>query len=103
MAIAILTVRATITPEREEAFNHWYNTEHIPQLLRYPGAAGARRYKQIEGDDKYQFITIYEFESEETYQSFVNSTHFAEMIEEYNVSFGAASERVRNAYVQVWP
>lgn len=103
MAIAILTVRATITPEQEEAFNHWYNTEHVPQLLRYRGAVGGRRYKKILGEDKFQYMAVYEFESEETFRKFLDSDHYAEMIEEYNVNFGEASERVRNAYVQVWP
>ena len=103
MAIAILTVRATITPEQEEAFNHWYNTEHVPQLLRYRGAVSGRRYKKILGDDKFQYMAVYEFESEETFRKFLDSDHYAEMIEEYNVNFGKASERVRNAYVQVWP
>ncbi len=28
MAVAILTVRATIAPEQEAAFNHWYDREH---------------------------------------------------------------------------
>ena len=37
MATVLLTVRATITPEAEEAFNHWYNTEHCNDVLKLPG------------------------------------------------------------------
>ena len=103
MAVAILTVRATITPEQEEAFNHWYDREHVPQLLRYRGAVSGRRYKKILGDDKYQYMAVYEFESEDTLREFLESDRFAGLIEEYNVNFGEASERVRDAYVQVWP
>ncbi len=54
MAVALFMVRATIAPEREDAFNRWYDKEHCPQLLRYRGAVSARRYKRILGDGKYQ-------------------------------------------------
>ena len=103
MAVALFMVRATIAPEREDAFNRWYDNEHCPQLLRYRGAVSARRYKRILGDGKYQYMAVYEFESQETLESFLESDHFAELIEEYDRNFGAASERVRDTYVQVWP
>ena len=53
MAITIFVVRATITKDKEAAFNRWYNEEHVPQLLQYNGAVSARRYRKILGDDKY--------------------------------------------------
>ena len=103
MPPAIFTVRATITPDREEAFNRWYHTEHIPQLLRYRGASGARRYRKLTGDDEYQYMAVYEFESRETLEAFMKSDHFAELIKEYNANFGDVSTRVRDTYEQVWP
>ncbi len=66
-------VKATISAEEEEAFNRWYNSEHCPQLLRYRGAVSARRYKKIMGDDKFQFMTLYEFDTEETFREFLES------------------------------
>lgn len=103
MAVVLLTVRATITPEQEDAFNHWYNTEHVAQLLRYQGAVSARRYKTILGDEKWQYMAVYEFESEATFERFQASDHFKELIAEYDLKFGAHSTRERSAYVQVWP
>ena len=103
MAVVLLTVRATITPAKEEAFNRWYNSEHMAQLLQYRGAVSARRYKNILGDDKYRYMAVYEFESEETFAAFQESDHFAGLIAEYDLKFGADSERERAAYVQVWP
>ena len=52
MAVVLFVVRASITPEREEAFNRWYNEEHCPQLLQFRGAVSARRYKAIMGEDR---------------------------------------------------
>jgi heme-degrading monooxygenase HmoA len=103
MSTVLFVVKATITPEQEDAFNRWYNTEHCPQLLRYRGAVSARRYKTIMGEDRYQYMAVYEFESEETFQNFLDSDHFAGLKAEYEATFGAVSERERAAYVQVWP
>ncbi len=103
MSTVLFIVKATITPEQEEAFNRWYDTEHCPQLLRFRGAVSARRYKAIMGEDRYQYMAVYEFESEETFQQFLESDHLVELKAEYDADFGTVSERERSAYVQVWP
>jgi hypothetical protein len=103
MATVLFTVKATIPPEREEAFNRWYNEEHCPQLLRYEGAVSAQRYKAILGEDRYQYMAVYEFLDEATFWRFLDSDHFAGLKRDYDASFGAVSERARAAYVQVWP
>ena len=103
MATALFTVKATIPAEQEEAFNRWYNEEHCPQLLQYPGALSARRYKAILSEDKYQYMAVYEFQDEATLRRFLDSEHFAQLKRDYEASFGAVSERARAAYVQVWP
>ncbi len=103
MSTVLFIVKATITPEQEAAFNRWYDTEHCPQLLRFRGALSARRYKAIMGEDRYQYMAVYEFESEETFQQFLESDHLVELKAEYDASFGTVSERERSAYVQVWP
>ena len=103
MAIALFAVKATITPDREKAFNEWYNHEHIPDLFRFKGIVSARRYKAIMGEDKFQYLALYEFESEETLQAFLKSEHFAWLKKETDAHFGDVCERQRAAYVQVWP
>lgn len=103
MAIALLTVKSTITPEREKAFNEWYNHEHIPDLFKFPGVVSARRYKAIVGEEKFQYIALYEFESEDRLHAFLKSDHFAWLKKETDAHFGDVCERQRAAYVQVWP
>lgn len=103
MAIVLFMVRAKVEPVREDAFNHWYDTEHVPQVLRYPGAVSARRYKQILGDDTFEYMALYEFASEETFAAFHTSEHLAELIREYDARFGDCSDRRRSAFVQVFP
>src|ERR1700741_5498624 len=95
MAVTIFVVRATITKDKEAAFNKWYNEEHAPQLLRYNGAVSARRYRKILGDDKFQYMAVYEFASEDVFRRFEASDHFKELVKDDNASVGAKSERER--------
>ena len=103
MATVLFVVKASIPPAQEEAFNRWYNEEHCPQLLRFKGAVSARRYKAIMGEDKYQYMALYEFASEATFQRFLESGHLDELKRDYDAHFGGVSERARSAYIQVWP
>jgi Domain of unknown function (DUF4286) len=103
MATVLFVVKASITPEQETAFNHWYNEEHCPQLLQFRGAVSARRYKAIMGEDEYRYMAVYEFASEDVFQRFLESGHLEQLKHEYDARFGAVSQRTRSAYVQVWP
>ena len=66
MATALFTVKATITPDREQAFNEWYNHEHVPDVFKWKGVVSARRYKAILAEDRFQYMAVNESESEET-------------------------------------
>jgi hypothetical protein len=103
MPTALFTVKATITADREQAFNDWYNREHAPDVLKFKGVVSARRYKAILPEDKFQYVAVYELESEETLRRFLDSEHMAWLRKEYDTHFGSVSERQRAAYVQVWP
>ena len=53
-------VRVDIDPAHEVAFNNWYETVHIPDLLACPGWLSARRYVALDGGPKY--VAVYEIE-----------------------------------------
>ena len=57
--IVLLDIPAGI----EEDFNHWYNEEHIPQLLSLPGFLNAARYSAVKGGPKY--MACYELQTPE--------------------------------------
>jgi quinol monooxygenase YgiN len=103
MATVLFVVKATIRPDQEAAFNRWYNEEHVPQVLQFKGLVSARRYKALEGEDKYQYMAVYELQDEATYRRLMASDHMKALRAEYDAHFGAASERARFAYTQVWP
>jgi hypothetical protein len=103
MAVGLFVVRATIAKGQEEAFNRWYNEEHLPQVLRYNGAVSGRRYRRIAGDDRYDYMAVYEFASEAVLQRFLASDDLKALRAEYDQHFGAVSERVGSGWMQVFP
>ena len=65
-------------PAREEEFNHWYNTVHVPDVLETPGILRGTRYRNDElpeGHGKY--LAVYEVETEDIQQT---SSRFGEVI-----------------------
>lgn len=56
MATALLNVKTTVTPDREAAFNEWYNHEHIPDLMKFKSVVSARRYKAALPEDRFQYL-----------------------------------------------
>jgi len=103
MAVGLFVVRATIAREREARFNKWYNEEHLPQVLRYNGAISGRRYRRTTGEDKYEYMAVYEFASEEVLRKFLHSDALTELRAEYDKHFGDVSERTGQGWVQVFP
>ena len=103
MATVLFVVKATIRKDQEEAFNRWYNEEHVPQVLQWKGLVSARRYRALEGEEKYQYMAVYELQDEATWRRLMASDHMKALRAEYDAHFGAVSERARFAYTQVWP
>ena len=74
----LFTVGHDIPPNREEEFNAWYNTEHIPAMKRVPGFLTARRFRAAEVElpgragarmSGSQYCAVYDLESKEVLRS----------------------------------
>lgn len=103
MATVLFVVKATIRRDQEEAFNRWYNEEHVPQVLQWKGVVSARRYRAILGEETYQYMAMYELVNEENFRALMDSEHMKALRAEYDTHFGGVSERARFAYEQIWP
>lgn len=53
MGKAVLTVWCDVVPEHEDAFNAWYNDEHIAERVAIPGIHSGQRYVAEFGSPKY--------------------------------------------------
>ena len=102
MATVLMMIKSTVATAEEEAFNRWYDNDHIPQVMSYPGTVSARRYKTLLSNDQYQYMALYELDSEETFAAFQKSDHLAAMSAEYDSLFGNVI-REPSSYVQIFP
>jgi hypothetical protein len=60
-----LVQSSALDDAHEPAYEDWYRTEHIPQVLDVPGFASARRYRIVDGGpDAHRFLTIYEIDTD---------------------------------------
>lgn len=64
--ITYLLVHSNPVEGREDEYNEWYNTVHIPEILGVPGFVAAQRYvlsdKQRDGIElpRHTYLAIYE-------------------------------------------
>ncbi|HET7342616.1 MAG TPA: antibiotic biosynthesis monooxygenase [Methylomirabilota bacterium] len=106
---AMFVVKATIARDQEAAFNAWYDTVRAGEAARVPGCTGMRRYAALPlasahaGDEPWQYMVCYDFDSEEALQAFVRSDTLRAMTRDYDARFGGRGERARFAYAQIYP
>ena len=90
----LLIVMAKVKPEDEEAFNKWYNEDHLPKAIeRFPGVLSGRRYKTLEGEEEYRYLAMYEFENYDTMHATVHSEVIQRLIQEYDEAFGKGGRK----------
>lgn len=54
----ILLVGMTPSAATEDAFNHWYDKEHVPALSAVPGVLSARRFVSV-GANTTKYVALY--------------------------------------------
>jgi hypothetical protein len=50
---------------KDEAFTRYLDEQHIPDVLAVPGFVSAQRYKFVAGTGEFQYMTIYELETDD--------------------------------------
>ncbi len=49
---------------RDDDYNEWYQSQHMPDVLAVPGFVSAERL-QVLGDGPYKYLAIYEIETDD--------------------------------------
>lgn len=49
---------------RDEEFNHWYDTQHLPDVMSVPGFVSAERLTCL-GEGPHRYLAIYEIETDD--------------------------------------
>ncbi len=90
----LFIVKANVKPEQEDAFNRWYDEDHMPKALnRFPGVISGRRYKIMDGGDGYNYMALYEFESEAKLNETMKSDAIQVLIQEFDAAFGEVNRK----------
>lgn len=67
-------------PDREDEYNEWYNTKHVPDMLEIPGMIQATRWTSAEertGNQR-KYLAMYELETDDI-EEFDNKVRKATM------------------------
>ena len=71
----LLVVRIDVAPEAEDAFNEWYTSVHLPEIVNVPGFREGKRYRLLNDEtfppssDEQRYIAVYEFDGPEVLMS----------------------------------
>jgi len=74
----VFLVGHDVPQNREEEFNAWYDTEHVPGVLKVPGFLTGRRFRLAEGEFSptpssksllSTFLTLYDIDNESVFES----------------------------------
>lgn len=88
----------------EDAFNRWYNEEHINRLLDVPGFLSAARYQALRGGPKY--LAMYEIEDHNVLRSaaFLDTVRYRPSPQRTQFSGGFIGRNyLLNGYRQIFP
>src|SRR5262245_48959940 len=98
-----LAVRATVQPDREAEFNHWSNSEQIPDVVNtFAGCLGASRFKVTDGYGSHQYMALYAFLSAAELNAAFSSPVIKQLIRRYDEAIGSFITRNRTTYYQVF-
>ena len=90
---AYLIVRAEVDPSAKDAFDTWYETEHLPEALKAFNALSAKRgWSSVEAN---VHIAFYEFENLDAANTLMNSDVLKGFIAEFDRHWAGKVNRTR--------
>ena len=90
---AYLIVRAEVDPSAKDAFDTWYETEHLPEALKAFNALSAKRgWSSVEAN---VHIAFYEFENLDAANTLMNSDVLKGFIAEFDRHWAGRVNRTR--------
>ena len=68
MARHVFVVLTNAVPGQDEAFNRWYDDQHVGDILRLPGLVSAQRFRlsaEQSAETPYRYLALYEIETDD--------------------------------------
>jgi hypothetical protein len=99
----LYTVKSVIAAEHAAEFNEWYHKKHIPELVKLSGCERGRRFKIVEGEEKYQYIAVYEFKDRTSFLAYQASEGKKYLVGDFKKLFGDKAELKGAVWEQIYP
>ena len=96
-------VKSTVASEHAADFNRWYHQKHIPELVKLSGCEKGRRFTAIEGEDKYLYMAVYEFQDMASFLKYQASEAKKYLVGDFKKLFGDKAELKGEVWEQIYP
>jgi len=98
MIVNVVTTQCNSEDERR--FNHWYNTVHVPMLLKFKRLKLAVRYKVLtDPGPTLQYVAVYHFATKKAFESLGASKELSAAVKELGDNWGS---RVKIVSIASW-
>ena len=89
-------VKIEVDPDQEAAWNDWHTHKHMPALLAQPGFVRATKYRLDTMNDGWpQYLTVYEVESREALDAYLNGEAVTRLRADHYTHFGLSTRLSR--------
>ena len=99
----LYVVRTWVPEDQLEEWNQWHTEVHVPDVAAQPQVRRARKYRVADDNTPAewpaQYITIYEFDTWEDWQSYTNGPEAARLRKDYADRYGAAGKISRQVLI----
>lgn len=96
-------VKSAVAAEHASEFNRWYHQKHIPELVKLSGCERGRRFKAIEGEEKYLYMAVYEFKDKASFLKYQASEAKKYLVGDFKKLFGNQAELKGEVWEQIYP
>ena len=69
LPVNLLIVNAVVDAAVEDEWNHWYDRQHLPEILGCPGFRSGRRYCARDQDGARRYVAVYELDGPQALDS----------------------------------
>lgn len=101
----LYVVRTWVPEEQLEEWDRWHTNAHVPEVVAQPQVRRARKYRVTEDNTpaewQAQYVTIYEFDSEQDWESYRSGDAAARLRGDYDIRYGATGKISRQVLVEV--
>ncbi len=101
----LYVVRTWVPEDQLEEWDRWHTEVHVRDVVAQPQVRRARKYRVADDNTpsewQAQYVTIYEFDAVEDWESYTNGPEAARLRQDYASRYGASGKIARQVLIKV--